>query len=190
MEDTTAAPATPAAAAIEPRLTPEQLAAFWKRVQIGTDSDCWNWLGGRCNGYGRFMVGRQSLKSYRIAYSLVHGPIPKDGPGYHGWCVMHRCDNPSCCNPNHLVLGTVGDNNRDRQQKGRSRGDLTAGPASFRARTQCPSGHPYDATNTRFRANGRRYCGECMRQRCATYQITNGDQRNERRRIARKGASA
>lgn len=53
------------------------------------------------------------MRSHRAAWELTHGPVPD------GLFVLHRCDNPPCCNPAHLFLGTRGDNNRDARAKGR-----------------------------------------------------------------------
>lgn len=86
---------------------------FWSKVEQ-RDGACWPWLSWRnARGYGKFMLNGRSQTAHRVAYELTHGPIPI------GLCVMHSCDNPPCCNPQHLRLGTHAENMRDRDQKGR-----------------------------------------------------------------------
>lgn len=95
------------------------MARFWSKVEVGANSDCWNWRGGSTGfGYGRFRLGGELRSPHRIAFEMANGSIP-EGPGYHGIVVMHRCDNPACCNPAHLSLGTMSDNVRDMDAKGR-----------------------------------------------------------------------
>lgn len=74
------------------------------------------WRGGTCKGYGTFVARALggSFRAHRFAYALAHGPIPE---GLH---VLHRCDNPPCCNPDHLFLGTHADNVADMIAKGRN----------------------------------------------------------------------
>lgn len=68
------------------------------------------------HGYGAFRISNgPTLPAHRVAWSLTNGREIPDG-----LCVMHKCDNPPCCNPAHLRLGTVAENNADRARKGRN----------------------------------------------------------------------
>ncbi len=89
-------------------------ARFWAKVDIGAPDKCWEWQAS-CNpaGYGGFQFNGRFGKAHRAAWELANGPIPE------GICVLHRCDNPPCCNPAHLWLGTYADNHRDAVAKGR-----------------------------------------------------------------------
>lgn len=85
---------------------------FWSKIAITSDDNqCWLWLAG-CSkdGYGNY----RSMVSHRIAWSYPNYVIPK------GMKVCHSCDNPKCCNPKHLFLGTNQDNMDDMKKKGRS----------------------------------------------------------------------
>lgn len=79
-------------------------------------SGCWIWQGTISRtGYGQMRLRDEAtLLAHRLSYEFHVGPIPA------GMCVLHRCDNRRCINPDHLFLGTKGDNNRDRSSKGRS----------------------------------------------------------------------
>lgn len=85
---------------------------FFARIRRDPDA-CWPW--GRSLDYGRTKRNGRSTLTHRIAFEFAFGSIPD------GMCVLHRCDNPPCCNPAHLFLGTRADNNRDRDSKGRTR---------------------------------------------------------------------
>lgn len=91
---------------------------FWNKVDRSGGSDaCWPWLAS-CDsfGYGRFYDGKRVDGSNRVAWVLANGSLP-DGDGHHGSCILHRCDNPKCCNPAHLFVGSIKDNNSDTAQK-------------------------------------------------------------------------
>jgi hypothetical protein len=86
---------------------------LWSRVD--KTGDCWVWLGsGTTDRYGQIRVGSKMVYVHRLAYELTYGVIPA------GMSVLHRCDNPSCCRPEHLFLGTQQDNIRDMENKGRA----------------------------------------------------------------------
>lgn len=91
---------------------------FWAKVDRRGADECWPWTGAHLpHGYGllRAPHARRNLHAHRVAWVLKHG---REVPA--GLCVLHRCDNPPCCNPAHLFLGTQVDNIRDRVAKGRS----------------------------------------------------------------------
>lgn len=78
---------------------------FDRRIDIRSPSECWPWLGAK---HGRYGYGRYKRKpAHRIVYEISRGPIPA------GLLVRHSCDNPPCCNPRHLLLGTNKDNTGD-----------------------------------------------------------------------------
>ena len=92
-------------------------ARFWSKVRVGDPEQCWEWQGALRkaeDGYGSFWLNGRSENAHRVAWVWHNGPI------LDGLLVLHHCDNPPCCNPAHLWLGTDLDNMRDRNRKGRA----------------------------------------------------------------------
>lgn len=115
---------------------------FWARVdRSGGAEACWPWIG--CHngpGYGQVRWDGRQQGAHRIAWEERNGPIPER------LLVCHRCDNPPCCNPAHMFLGTVRDNAADMLRKGRAASGEAHG-AKFSgdrngARTK-PERHPH-----------------------------------------------
>lgn len=87
---------------------------FWLRVDRSAgDAACWPWTGASSRGYGSLRVGGVLFSAHRVAYELTNQKIPE------GLLVRHSCDNPPCCNPAHLLLGTESDNRFDMYRRGR-----------------------------------------------------------------------
>lgn len=94
---------------------------FWSKV-IKTDG-CWIWTGAIDQGYGGIYhgmskhAGKTNIRAHVASWILHFGPIPK------GFCICHKCDVKTCCNPEHLFCATQGDNIRDAYKKGRIQHD-------------------------------------------------------------------
>lgn len=77
---------------------------------------CWDWNGRKMNSrfpYGVLDVGRKQIRAHRLSFS-IHNSDPME------LLVCHKCDNPPCCNPDHLFLGTIAENIKDCVSKGRN----------------------------------------------------------------------
>src|SRR6266852_3437930 len=90
---------------------------FWKNVNYTNNpNECWEWLKpGDKDGYGQFRVEKHIYRAHRVAFFLYFGYLPSK-------MVCHTCDNPPCCNPHHLWVGSNIDNIQDAIKKGRKNG--------------------------------------------------------------------
>jgi len=96
----------------------ERITRFWNKIDIKSSDLCWEWKAYKNKaGYGRFAVGNKKTPqlSHRLAW-IYHYNI-EEIP--NNLCVLHKCDNPACCNPNHLFLGTQKENIKDMIDKNR-----------------------------------------------------------------------
>lgn len=90
---------------------------FWSKVDRRSPDECWPWRAAvrrKNEGYGAFYFKGRHHPAGRIAWFLAKGEMPEPGV-----VVCHECDNPPCCNPAHLFLGTNQQNTADKVAKGR-----------------------------------------------------------------------
>lgn len=97
----------------DPIFTPLEIALFWSKVD--TSRYCWKWRASQLpNGYGSFKWRGRNQQAHRIAWQIFNGRLLESGE-----YILHRCDNVSCCRPDHLFPGSQLDNMRDKIAKGR-----------------------------------------------------------------------
>lgn len=122
-----------------------------------TTSGCWEFNGYRNeDGYGQVRWGGRPGRLYRVhrlVYEAEYGPLAP------GQVLRHRCDNPPCCNPDHLEPGQQFDNIRDMVIRGRH------GKAGW---THGPNGHEYPPDRPAYIDKNR--CRECARERNRRYK--------------------
>jgi hypothetical protein len=143
---------------------------FWAKVEKTTD--CWTWKGAKkSKGYGELNIRHYPHDAHRISWELANGPIPEKM-----W-VLHRCDNPSCVNPNHLWLGTVLENNRDMFFKKRNK---STGRSTHILPTHCKNGHPFSPDNIRWRLRKREGYKDSFHRVCLTCEYEHNHNRGKK----------
>lgn len=122
---------------------------FYSKIEFIPFHECWEWTAGLDkDGYGKFWFKNETIRAHRFSYELHFGPIKE------GLCVCHTCDNPGCVRPEHLWLGTIQENSKDRDNK--KRGGQSK-------KTHCKNGHIFDEKNTYYIKNVGRHCRSCRK---------------------------
>ena len=105
----------------EIKLNDKDAARFWPKADKNgptmphMTTPCWVWTASKNGkGYGLFKISGRYYKAHRVAFLLSGSTFPEGKPN-----SLHRCDNPSCVNPDHLFAGDNSDNMQDRDEKGR-----------------------------------------------------------------------
>lgn len=97
------------------QLTSSDISRFWEKVEIRSPLLCWEWKAAilQSGGYGAFRLKGETKRAHRVAYFLSKGDLD---PALE---LLHKCNNPRCCNPNHLVQGTHAANLLQAGQEGK-----------------------------------------------------------------------
>lgn len=118
---------------------------------VRTENGCLEWVGNRTPpGYGRLRFQSQEHYAHRLAWESENGPVPS------GMYVLHKCDNPPCCDLTHLYVGTQRDNIHDIIDRGRFKTHNSV-------KTHCKHGHEFTEENTALVNGKHRRCRACRR---------------------------
>lgn len=99
-------------------LTESQIDLFWDKVTIADPEECWLWNGAITSmGYGNFRANGRNFTASRLAYMIAYDLVLLESE-----FACHRCDNPPCCNPYHIFIGSQKDNLQDAKAKNRMKG--------------------------------------------------------------------
>lgn len=103
---------------------------YWSRIETGPPGVCWEWTGpiSHKGGYALIRSNKRNYLAHRLAWIHTRGEIPK------GLVIRHMCDNPRCCNPLHLEIGTHLDNQRDMINRGRRKKTAARGVRNCKAK--------------------------------------------------------
>ena len=133
--------------------TPKEHKRIFKKISLYPKTTCWIWTGSKDEqGYGMLHYRGKTERIHRVMYSYYNGPIPRGVKARKNAQIDHKCNNTTCCNPEHLELVT--------QKTNVLRGNgITAQCAR---KTHCKYGHKLPE----YKSNKpRRYCKECDRIR-------------------------
>lgn len=134
---------------------------FWARVK--KSDGCWEWTGGvDTPGYGMLRIpgprtSHKKVRASRYSWELHNGPIPE------GMCILHKCDNPACVNPDHLWIGTQSENMLDMHSKKRQ---------LMSRKNTCKNGHPLEGENLFSYGPDNRWrgCRKCRSNAASDYE--------------------
>lgn len=125
----------------------EALRRVQKRLVITPERGCWEWTGYKLSdGYGQVGYRGKAVRVHRLVFELMVGPIPPGKQLDH-----YVCDNPPCCNPEHLRPATSRENSL-----------RSSSPLAVNARkTHCSRGHEFTPENTYVNPKSMRNCRTC-----------------------------
>lgn len=126
----------------------EKIQKFLSKIVL--NKDCWIWCGAKDKDlYGVTSFKGKYIKAHRLSFMLFNGDIKNKN-----W-VLHKCDNTSCVNPDHLYQGNAFDNNRDTVKRNRR---------NKKEILICKNGHTVLDDNLYFSKNeNKRVCKICRR---------------------------
>lgn len=141
---------------------------FWQRVDKCLDDECWEWNRGKTKaGYGALNIMYKKFYSHRLSWMIHFGEIPE------GLVVCHKCDNPSCCNPRHLFLGTHQENIQDAVKKDRWATSRKGGALEIIKMAQTGR-FTYDQIGKKFGISRQRVHQIIKKSKLKTWRETNG----------------